>query len=208
MFMCLILNLFFEINNCPQFSVLVNDETLYIGSTEFVPQSGNLLDVIPRFNKEFSVELEVKLTAKSPNQWTNLIQITRGNGGMTNPGDRMPLISVRPNSHRIHISACVVSGNTNFNINYPADESGAIAENVWTKIKVEQYLEKGKYFYAIHIDGNELVNVENTTPYILDNMKVQACGDGKCDIAYAAIRNFKVRNISPSKFHCCLNQIQ
>ena len=173
---------------------LANNEVLLVGSTPFVPVSGNLLWTFPRFYKEFSLEVEVKLTGKNPDHWTNLLVVTRRNGENTEVGDRFPTISVRPNSYTLRIASGAVNGL----LDYVFDR--VLPENVWTKVKVEQRLINSKYFYTITIDGVQERNIENTTPYVYDNMKVLVCGAGRCQAdIQAMIRNLKITNASPSE---------
>ena len=85
---------------------------MLIGS-EIVPRIENLITTIPRYFKEYTVEVEVMLTGLNRDSWTNLLGFTISDGGTTNPGDRIPIISVHPSKYRLQIDA-YVSGNNNY----------------------------------------------------------------------------------------------
>ena len=151
---------------------------------QYQPTVGTLITVLDRMDPVFTVEVDVMMTGAQRDAWTNIVHITRG-GPMSEPGDRMPLISLFPSENRLHISS-YVSGNVNHAFSPPE-----IWENdMWVKIRVQQQLVNSKYTYSVYINDEQRHTVENTTPLYLYNQKVYASNpwDGT---PKALIRNFK-----------------
>ena len=182
-----------------QYTYVVNylegSKIILVGE-QFQPTVGTLITVLNRMDPVFTVEVDVMMTGDQRETFTNIVHITRG-GGMEQPGDRMPLISLFPNENRLHISSYV-----NGNINYAYNPPEIWEFNVWTKIRVQQRLVNSKYIYSVYINDNQYHTVENTTPISLYNVKVYA-SDPWSGTPKAVIRNFRF-STQCKKFVCTI----
>ena len=145
---------------------------------------------IPEMHKAYSFTFEIMVTGAPTGEWRNIAHVTKG-GSNSNPGDRMPLISLYPDENRLHISSYV-----NGVVNYACNTQIETKLDTWYKFEIKQVLSKGKYLYSVLSDSfvfdrqdKSCKDVENTTPIELSNMKVYA-SDPWGNVANAKIRHF------------------
>lgn len=142
-------------------------------------------------HKSYSFVFEIMVTGPPTGEWRNIAHVTKG-GSNSNPGDRMPLISLHPDENRFHISSYV-----NGQVNSPCNSQSEAELNTWYKFEIKQVFSHGKYLYSVASDsflfdkgGQICKDVENTSPIELTDMKVYV-SDPWGSVANAKIRHFK-----------------
>lgn len=133
----------------------------------------------------YSVELDIMVTGEPSDSFTNVIHVTNSGQNQAAPGDRMPLISIRPDENKLHIGSYV-----NGEINHVFNSNEELKLNIWTNVRVQQTITNGKYIYAIYMDNHQKYVIPNKTPIDLYDLKVYASSPWS-SAPNAKIRNFK-----------------
>ena len=148
----------------------------------FLITNNKLLATLPEWGKTFQVAFELRIRSFKAD-WTELLRFTSTENRGGSPGDRIPAVFL----HSDGIMAVRTQGQTgegafgkNFNVNL----------RTWIKVEMKQYPVENEWFFEVIIDGSSVWKVKNSSPTLLNDVKVYAARDQWLPIANARIRNF------------------
>jgi len=127
------------------------------------------LTELPFIGKDYDVSFELKITKFGTDAFQSVLHLTLGEDHGN--GHRIPGVWVTAEK-KLFISSSV-SGNANKEDTVPKElEAGK-----WIKVHISQKLVDGKYMYEVKVNGESVVNVENTKPEQFGPIKVFAGDD-------------------------------
>jgi len=141
------------------------------------------LTELPFIGKDYDVSFELKITKFGTDAFQSVLHLTLGEDHGN--GHRIPGVWVTAEK-KLFISSSV-SGNANKEDTVPKElEAGK-----WIKVHISQKLVDGKYMYEVKVNGESVVNVENTKPEQFGPIKVFA-GDNWYPNVEGQIRNLHI----------------
>ena len=158
------------------------------------------LTELPFMGKQFSVSLEVKMTAAGTTD-TGILHITQG-GNFEKDGDRIPAIFEEKGQLEVRSS---VSGDKN--IGEGGKPLGALKLNEWNKVVVSQLKKDDKvrkncvpiqtfnmlqFTFEVTLNGESVWSVENTDAKKFEKVKVMACSEWYEPVAGGQIQNLHI----------------
>ncbi|XP_047124015.1 uncharacterized protein LOC105845560 isoform X3 [Hydra vulgaris] len=168
-------------------SELLEYSEFFIMEKTTLLSKGNLITIIERLNKEFSVSFDLNPTSIVNDHFGNVIHLTIEND-ISTYGDRIPAVFFIPGASRLHICAAI-----NNIPNNCLNQTSDLKLGMWSSLKISQELIKGKYNYSIQLNNEILLNVENQDAREFLNVKVYV-SDPWFDASPAYIRNLKIIN--------------
>ena len=142
--------------------------------------------------KSVIVSFDVKPTAFI-GEWANVIQVTLG-GNDKSYGDRTrrtPSVYFEKSTsstRKMHICA-PVSGNRNCFVT-----QASYVKNKWIAVKIGQHKADYNYFFTVHIDGVQVLKLENNKVQDFNDLNVYA-GSPWFETQPGSIRNLSIINI-------------
>lgn len=125
----------------------------------------NLISTIDTWGPEYRVAISIIVRSAAPG-WSTILRFTSTNDNCCNIGDRIPAIFYNSDGF-LQISSAV-SGNGDYS------DRPNIDLNKWYHIEITQEKKNGKIYYTVNVNGEEISNVENTTPQSFEDVKVFA----------------------------------
>ncbi|XP_065641542.1 uncharacterized protein LOC105846743 isoform X2 [Hydra vulgaris] len=170
-------------------SELLEYSEFFIMEKTTLLSKGNLIAIIKRLNKEYSMSFEFNPTSIK-NVYGNVIHLTIENDMLTY-GDRIPAVFFLPGISGLKICAAI-----NNILNNCLNKTFYLKLGIWSSFKISQELFEGKYIYSIKLNNETLLNVENQDAREFSNVKVYV-SDPWYDVQPGYIRNLKITNGNP-----------
>jgi len=170
----------------PDLKVVLSGSTLMMPAVR-VNKRKNLLAIIPKLTKSYSVKFEFNPT-RFQGGWTNIIHLTATGNNCCHNGGRIPAVwfystSATATKNRLLICSAV-NGNGNFcftsGVNVPRGQ--------WATIEINQRLEGNSYTYIVKVNGAVLGSVINKKAQQFSNVKVFGA-DNWHNAAQGSMRN-------------------
>ncbi|XP_065641526.1 uncharacterized protein LOC101240728 [Hydra vulgaris] len=149
----------------------------------------NCVAILKRLSKEYAIFFEIKFLSFQ-NIWTSVIHLTTGENVDTY-GTRSPAIFIDEKMLRLKINFDI-SGKPNKEIYV----NNPIELHVWFSMKIMQKYFDGMYTYSIQLNGENILNMENSDAREFPNVKVYVSDPWK-PAQPGFIRNLKIINRKP-----------
>ena len=155
----------------------------------------NLVWSTPNWSDEFKIEFDITVKSEMPNSYYSVFHMTNSNDqGL---GKRIPSVYVKSTENWIEI--CYhVSGNSNF--------CNGRFNNFQLNTKyhfeaTQEYNLNGQAMYKVAVNGDTIIEVENTTPMKFQDVKLYLSSPWIKSFAdYGTLANLKIISVDKNAF--------
>ncbi|XP_065652931.1 uncharacterized protein LOC136071786 [Hydra vulgaris] len=170
---------------------------VYLMEDETELSKGNIVAIIKKFKKEFSVYFEI-LPTVFLNGFHNIIQITTGDNS-SNYGYRNPGVWFHEKGTG-ELMICYDINSTTGN----CMNTNPLINKSWSTVRISQMFIEGKYMYSTELNGEMIRREQNSDAREFSNVKVYASNSWN-EVQRGFIRNLKIINGNPALWPQCSN---
>lgn len=183
----------------------INNNLTVITLPGFRTTRNNMVSVIPRLSKTFSVRFEVN-PKYFQTGWTNVIHLSTGDN-CCNHGDRVPAVWFHGASRTATVNKMHICFSIDNNGNHCFNTKTNIPRGQWTSVEISQRAEGSAHRYEIKVNGTVVHSIVNNAAREFDDVKVytsdpwyyRAAGNIKGLVIDGRLANTQCQNLPVNK---------